>query len=183
MNFDGLDPGLGDYAAGLHEGLEPGLDSTLDPVSLLQAVELNPDAMAVPVVEGMYSELHSVASEVGVPVSATHFDLHEELLWIGNHRGHASSFFGPTMGRYSSFQVHLADDVRHIQSMDTGVLFLTKSNLKCLTRGGLVMFDYPMEEAADMHSLLLTDNNTVLLGGLQNYVTEVDLNTVQETQK
>ncbi|KAK2825541.1 hypothetical protein Q7C36_019468 [Tachysurus vachellii] len=174
MNFDGLDPGLGEYAAAL--------DSTLDP-GLLQAVEMDPDAMAVPVAEGMYSELHSVASEVGVPVTATHFDLHEELLWIGNHRGHASSFFGPTMGRYSSFQVHLADDIRHIQSMDTGVLFLTKSNIKCLTRGGLIMFDYPMEEGADMHSLLLTDNNTLLLGGLQNYVTEVDLNTVQETQK
>ncbi|XP_060794532.1 PAN2-PAN3 deadenylation complex catalytic subunit PAN2 isoform X1 [Neoarius graeffei] len=182
MNFDGLDPGLGEYTAGLHGGLEPGLDSSLDP-ALLQAVELDPDAMAVAVAEGMYSELHSVASEVGVPVTTTHFDLHEELLWIGNHRGHASSFFGPTMGRYSSFQVHLADDIRHIQSMDTGVLFLTKSNLKCLTRGGLVMFDYPMEEGADMHSLLLTENNTLLLGGLQNYVTEVDLNTVQETQK
>lgn len=34
-----------------------------------------------------------------------------------------------------------------------------------------------------MHSLLLTDTNTLLLGGLQNYVSEVDLNTVQETQK
>lgn len=87
MNFNGLDPGLGEYAAGLHGGLEPGLDSTLDP-ALLQAVELDPDTMAVPVpvAEGMYSELHSVASEVGVPVTATHFDLHEELLWIGNHR-------------------------------------------------------------------------------------------------
>lgn len=42
---------------------------------------------------------------------------------------------------------------------------------------------FRMEEGADMHSLLLTDNNTLLLGGLQNYVTEVDLNTVQETQK
>lgn len=40
-----------------------------------------------------------------------------------------------------------------------------------------------MDESADMHSLLLTDNSTLLLGGLQNYVTEVDLNTVQETQK
>ncbi|TSP79459.1 PAN2-PAN3 deadenylation complex catalytic subunit PAN2 [Bagarius yarrelli] len=174
MNFDGLDPGLSEYAAGLNPTLDP---------ALLQAVELDPDAMAVPVAEGMYSELHSVVSEVGVPVTATHFDLHEELLWIGNHRGHVSSFFGPTMGRYSSFQVHLADDVRHIQSMDTGVLFLTKSNLKCVTRGGLIMFDYAMEEGADMHSLLLTDNNTLLLGGLQNFVTELDLNTVQETQK
>lgn len=89
MNFEG--PGLGDYAAGLHGGLEPGLDSSLDP-ALLQAVELDPDGLAVPVtepvhlVEGMYSELHSVASEVGVPVTAIHFDLQEELLWIGNHR-------------------------------------------------------------------------------------------------
>uniref|UniRef100_A0A8C2DHW1 PAN2-PAN3 deadenylation complex catalytic subunit PAN2 n=1 Tax=Cyprinus carpio TaxID=7962 RepID=A0A8C2DHW1_CYPCA len=97
--------------------------------------------------------------------------------------GHASSFFGPTMGRYSSFQVHMTDDIRHIQSMDTGVLFLTKTNLKCLTRGGLIMFDYPMEEGADMHSLILTDNNTLLMGGLQNYVAELDLTTVQETQK
>ncbi|XP_076874775.1 PAN2-PAN3 deadenylation complex catalytic subunit PAN2 isoform X2 [Brachyhypopomus gauderio] len=192
MNFEGLDPGLGEYSPGLHGSLEPGLesalDSRLDP-ALLQGVELDPEAMAVPVsesvhlLEGMYSELHSVAAEVGIPVTSTHFDLQEELLWMGNHRGHASSFFGPTMGRYSSFQVHPTDDVRHMQSLDTGVLFLTKSNLKCLTRGGLVMFDYPMEEGADMHCLLLTGNNNLLLGGLQNYVAEVDLNTVQETQK
>ncbi|RXN17993.1 PAB-dependent poly(A)-specific ribonuclease subunit PAN2 [Labeo rohita] len=192
MNFEGLDPGLGEYTPGLHGGLEPGLDSSMDPrldPALLQGVELDPDALAVPVsesmhiVEGMYSELHSVAAEVGIPVTATHFDLQEELLWMGNHRGHASSFFGPTMGRYSSFQVHMTDDIRHIQSMDTGVLFLTKNNLKCLTRGGLIMFEYPMEEGADMHSLILTDNNTLLMGGLQNYVAELDLTTVQETQK
>uniref|UniRef100_A0A671SC07 PAN2-PAN3 deadenylation complex catalytic subunit PAN2 n=1 Tax=Sinocyclocheilus anshuiensis TaxID=1608454 RepID=A0A671SC07_9TELE len=182
MNFDGLDPGLGEYAPGLDSSMDPRLDP-----ALLQGVELDPDALAVPesmhIVEGMYSELHSVAAEVGIPVTATHFDLQEELLWMGNHRGHASSFFGPTMGRYSSFQVHMTDDIRHIQSMDTGVLFLTKNNLKCLTRGGLIMFDYPMEEGADMHSLILTDNNTLLMGGLQNYVAELDLTTVQETQK
>lgn len=40
-----------------------------------------------------------------------------------------------------------------------------------------------MEEGADMHSLLMTDNNSLLMGGLQNYAVEVDLNTVQETQK
>ncbi|XP_052450532.1 PAN2-PAN3 deadenylation complex catalytic subunit PAN2 isoform X2 [Carassius gibelio] len=192
MNFEGLDPGLGEYTPGLHGGLEPGLDSSMDPrldPSLLQGVDLDPDALAVPVsesmhiLEGMYSELHSVAAEVGIPVTATHFDLQEELLWMGNHRGHASSFFGTTMGRYSSFQVHMTDDIRHIQSMDTGVLFLTKNNLKCLTRGGLIMFDYTTEEGADMHSLILTDNNTLLMGGLQNFVTELDLTTVQETQK
>lgn len=194
MNFDGLDPGMGDYPPALHASLDPGMEQSLDPrldPSLLQSVELDPAGLPVPVqgsdsvhlLEGMYSELHSVVSEGGVPVCASHFDLQEELLWIGNHRGHATSFFGPTMGRYSSFQVHASDDIRQIHSMESGVLFLSKSNLKCVTRGGLVMFDYLMEESADMHSLLLTDNTTALVGGLQNYVTQIDLNTVQETQK
>lgn len=40
-----------------------------------------------------------------------------------------------------------------------------------------------MDESEDMHSLLLTDNNTLLVAGLQNHVLEIDLNTVQETQK
>ncbi|KAK7884406.1 hypothetical protein WMY93_027529 [Mugilogobius chulae] len=193
MNFDGLDPGLGEYPPALHgaleAGIEPSLDPHLNPSLMGPGVELDPEALAVAVpetvhlVEGMFSELHSVVSEVGIPVTATHFDLQEEMLWMGNHRGHATSFFGPTMGRYSSFQVHASDDIRHIQSLETGVLFLSKNDLKCCTRGGIVMFDYPMEAGADMHSLLMTDNNTVLMGGLQNYVVEVDLNTVQETQK
>ncbi|KQK85315.1 hypothetical protein AAES_41109 [Amazona aestiva] len=40
-----------------------------------------------------------------------------------------------------------------------------------------------MDEAEDMHSLLLTDSSTLLVAGLQNHVLEIDLNTVQETQK
>lgn len=34
-----------------------------------------------------------------------------------------------------------------------------------------------------MHSLLMTDSNCLLMGGLQSYVVEFDLNTVQEAQK
>ncbi|XP_024915310.1 PAN2-PAN3 deadenylation complex catalytic subunit PAN2 isoform X2 [Cynoglossus semilaevis] len=192
MNFEGLDTGMGDYPPSLHGTMDGGMDPPMDPhlnPSLMQSVELDPEGLAVPVpepvhlVEGMFSELHSVVSEVGIPVTATHFDLQEEMLWMGNHRGHVSSFFGPTMGRFSSFQANATDDIRHIQSLETGVLFLSKSNLKCHTRGGLVVFDYAMDEGADLHSLLMTDNNTLLLGGLQNYVAEVDLTTVQETQK
>ena len=40
-----------------------------------------------------------------------------------------------------------------------------------------------MDEGADMHSLLMTDTNTLIMGGLHNYIVEFDLNTVQETQK
>lgn len=94
MNFEGLDPSsLAEYASPLHPALEPVLDPHL-PATLLQNVELDPDGvaldgMAVPesvhIMEGVYSELHTAVSEVGVPVSVAHFDLHEEMLWVGNH--------------------------------------------------------------------------------------------------
>ncbi|XP_069762464.1 PAN2-PAN3 deadenylation complex catalytic subunit PAN2 isoform X1 [Narcine bancroftii] len=201
MNFNGLDSGLGEYTSPLHPGLSASLDRSIDhsldprlDPTLLQNMELDGDGVqldgmsvsvpeSVHLVEGMYSELHTVVAEVGVPVTASHFDLQDELLWVGNHAGHATSFFGPTMERYSSFRVNATDDVRQIQSIESGVLFLNKNNLKCFTRGGLVMFDYVMDEIDDMHSLLLTDNDSVLLGGLQNHIREIDLNAVQESEK
>ncbi|ETE73882.1 PAB-dependent poly(A)-specific ribonuclease subunit 2, partial [Ophiophagus hannah] len=168
-----LDPALAEYVPSLH----PALDPHLNP-NLLQNVELDPEGVplegiAVPdsvhIMEGMYSELHTVVSEVGVPVSFSHFDLHEEMLWVGNHGGHATSFFGPALERYSSFQVHSSDDIRQIQSLENGVLFLTKNNLKYMSRGGLIIFDYLMDESEDMHSLLLTDPGTLLVGGLTSH--------------
>ncbi|KAF6120801.1 poly(A) specific ribonuclease subunit PAN2 [Phyllostomus discolor] len=191
MNFEGLDPGLAEYAPAMHSALDPVLDAHLNP-SLLQNVELDPEGVAlealpvqesVHIMEGVYSELHSVVAEVGVPVSVSHFDLHEEMLWVGSHGGHATSFFGPTLERYSSFQVNGSDDIRQIQSLENGILFLTKNNLKYMARGGLIIFDYLLDESEDMHSLLLTDSSTLLVGGLQNHILEIDLNTVQETQK
>uniref|UniRef100_A0A8C4L7Z6 Poly(A) specific ribonuclease subunit PAN2 n=1 Tax=Equus asinus asinus TaxID=83772 RepID=A0A8C4L7Z6_EQUAS len=191
MNFEGLDPGLAEYAPAMHSALDPVLDAHLNP-SLLQNVELDPEGVAlealpvqesVHIMEGVYSELHSVVAEVGVPVSVSHFDLHEEMLWVGSHGGHATSFFGPALERYSSFQVNGSDDIRQIQSLENGILFLTKNNLKYMARGGLIIFDYLLDESEDMHSLLLTDSSTLLVGGLQNHILEIDLNTVQETQK
>ncbi|XP_030589982.1 PAN2-PAN3 deadenylation complex catalytic subunit PAN2-like [Archocentrus centrarchus] len=161
-------------------------EASVDPylnLNFFQDVDMDTEELAIYLKKGMFSELHSVVSEIGIPVTATYFDLQKEMLWVGNQRGHVTSFFGKTMPRYSSFQVHTIDDIRHIRSLGTGVLFLSKRNLSCYTRGGVIMFDYPMEKGANMNSLLMTDNNTLLMGGLQNYVTELDLNTIQETQK
>lgn len=44
-------------------------------------------------------------------------------------------------------------------------------------------FSHRLDESEDMHSLLLTDSSTLLVGGLQSHILEIDLNTVQETQK
>lgn len=95
MNFDGLDPGMGEYSTSLHGTLDTGLEPSMDPhlnPNLLQGVELDPEGLAVTVpepvhlIEGIFSELHSAVSEVGIPVTATHFDMQEEMLWMGNHR-------------------------------------------------------------------------------------------------
>ncbi|CAH2224335.1 PAN2-PAN3 deadenylation complex catalytic subunit PAN2 isoform X1 [Pelobates cultripes] len=201
MNFDGMDPALVEYAPPLHPPplhpppLHAPLDQVLDPhlnPNLLQPVDLDPDAAGldglsvqdnVGLMGGIYSELHTAVSEVGIPLSAVNFDLHEELLWVGNHGGHATSFFSPTLERFSSFQIHASNDIRQIQSLQTGVMFLTKNNLRCMTRGGLTMFDYLMDESVDNHSMLLTDSSMLLMGGMQNYVIEMDLSTVQETNR
>ncbi|XP_053311614.1 PAN2-PAN3 deadenylation complex catalytic subunit PAN2 [Spea bombifrons] len=191
MNFDSLDPALAEYAPALHAPLDPVLDPHLNP-NLLQPVELDHDGVGldglsvqdnVGLMDGIYSELHSAVSEVGVPISSAHFDVHEEMLWVGNHGGHATSFFSPALERYSSFQVHASNDIRQIQSLESGIMFLTKNNLKYMTRGGLIIFDYLMDESVDNHSLLLTDNSTLLMGGMQSHVIQMDLNTVQETQR
>ncbi|XP_072105007.1 PAN2-PAN3 deadenylation complex catalytic subunit PAN2 isoform X3 [Mobula birostris] len=197
MNFNGLDSGLGEYASPLHPGisasLERSIEHSLDPrldAALLQNMDLEASGVqldgmseSVHLLEDMYSELHTVVAEVGVPVTTAHFDIQDEMLWVGSHGGHVTSFFGPTMERYSSFRVNSTDDIRQIQTLESGILFLNKNNLKCFTRGGLIMFDFVMDEAEDLHSLLLTDNNSVLLGSLQNHVREIDLNAIQETEK
>lgn len=95
MNFDGLDAGMGEYPASLHGTIDTGMEPSMDP-HMLPGVDLDPEGLAVTVpesvhlMEGMFSELHSVVSEVGIPVTATHFDLQEEIVWMGNHRVRAS---------------------------------------------------------------------------------------------
>lgn len=46
MNFEGLDPGLAEYAPAMHSALDPVLDAHLNP-SLLQNVELDPEGVAL----------------------------------------------------------------------------------------------------------------------------------------
>lgn len=51
------------------------------------------------------------------------------------------------------------------------------------TRSLSLSSPHRLDESEDMHSVLLTDSSTLLVGGLQNHILEIDLNTVQETQK
>uniref|UniRef100_A0A8C4NAI4 PAN2-PAN3 deadenylation complex catalytic subunit PAN2 n=1 Tax=Eptatretus burgeri TaxID=7764 RepID=A0A8C4NAI4_EPTBU len=181
--LDSLQPGMlpqlepvihGPLESNLHNGLIEGQGV---------ALEALPVQEAVPLMEGTYREVHSIVMEVGVPVTACHFDGQEENLWLGNQTGHVTSYFGLNMDRYSSFQAHATDDIRQIQSLQNGILVLTKNNLKCYSRGGLIMFDCLLAESCELHCMLLTQQNSLLIAGEQNFVVEWDLVTAQQSQK
>lgn len=58
-------------------------------------------------------------------VTSLRFDDHEELVWMGNQCGHVTSYYGPEMNKYTSFQVHdTLHDVRFIQTYESTVLIL-----------------------------------------------------------
>uniref|UniRef100_A0A0L8I679 USP domain-containing protein n=1 Tax=Octopus bimaculoides TaxID=37653 RepID=A0A0L8I679_OCTBM len=131
-----------------------------------------------------FSETHSVLADAHhFGVSSLSFDLVKELLWMGTQGGHVTSYYGAGLEKYTSFQVHSTDEIRQILSMDTGCLFLTRNNLRCSMRTGLKQFDYVDEYMEDMQCILMTSPQTVLMGGHQTKVIELDLNKLQKTRE
>ncbi|CAI9729366.1 PAN2-PAN3 deadenylation complex catalytic subunit Pan2-like isoform X1 [Octopus vulgaris] len=131
-----------------------------------------------------FSETHSVLADAHhFGVSSLSFDLAKELLWMGTQGGHVTSYYGAGLEKYTSFQVHSTDEIRQILSMDTGCLYLTRNNLRCSMRTGLKQFDYIDEYMEDMQCILMTSPETVLMGGHQTKVIELDLNKLQKTRE
>ncbi|KAL3831819.1 hypothetical protein ACJMK2_023521 [Sinanodonta woodiana] len=136
----------------------------------------NPDPM-----QGEYREVHRVLVDGGshYGVASLCFDT-QELLWMGNQGGHVTSYYGHELQKYTSFQIHASDEIRQIMSLgDRGVLFLTRGNLRCSNRRGLSVFRYTNSVMHDMQCMIQMNNTTLLVGGHQTELLELDLVKLQ----
>ncbi|XP_054716046.1 PAN2-PAN3 deadenylation complex catalytic subunit PAN2-like [Uloborus diversus] len=129
-----------------------------------------------------YSLLQSILVDGGTHfgVSTVSFDNFEELLWMGNQGGHLTSYSTAELQKYTSFQVHVSNEVRAIVPHDAGILSLTTNSLRMSARRGLPMFSHCSEQVQNMQCMVLTPTGTLLMGGHHKNLIELDLNTVEE---
>ncbi|KAL4222806.1 poly(A)-specific ribonuclease [Mactra antiquata] len=175
------------------------------PVDNTQSAGMMDPAMMNPYAQPMYSggdvpqipkqeykQLHSFFADRGsfmgdggsrVGVSCLCFDT-QELLWMGNQGGHVTSYYGPSLQKYTSFQIHQNEEVRQIAPLkDRGILSLTQSSLRLSIRRGLSQFVFQSADMHDMQCMLLTSPSSLLIGGHHTKVIDLDLSTVSERQK
>ncbi|GFY60287.1 PAN2-PAN3 deadenylation complex catalytic subunit PAN2, partial [Trichonephila inaurata madagascariensis] len=129
-----------------------------------------------------YSLLQSILVDGGTHfgVSTVSFDNVEELLWMGNQGGHMTSYATAELQKYTSFQVHVSNEVRAIVPLEHGILSLTSNSLRMSARRGLPMFNHCSEQVQNMQCMVLTPTGTLLMGGHHKNLIELDLNLMEE---
>ncbi|KAH0951906.1 hypothetical protein HN011_002510 [Eciton burchellii] len=113
-------------------------------------------------------------------VSTTIFDTVEELMWMGNQGGHVTSYYGPGLQKYTSFQVHATQEIRHIHPVDEGILVLSQSQLRYQLRRGIPIFTHTSVSMNDMQCMLQISPTNLLMGGHQNKIINFNLTRGKE---
>ncbi|KAK9499573.1 hypothetical protein O3M35_002594 [Rhynocoris fuscipes] len=117
-------------------------------------------------------------------VSSVAFDTHEELLWMGNQGGHVTSYYGPDLQKYTSFQVHMTDEIRCLHPIDGGILALSPNSLRYQMRRGLPIYTYSSVNMEEMQCLIPMKHSpdSFLLSGHNPRIIELNLSEGREVQ-
>ncbi|GBP30870.1 PAN2-PAN3 deadenylation complex catalytic subunit PAN2 [Eumeta japonica] len=139
-------------------------------------------AYVIPKKESEYEVRSTLMVDEGrFGVSAVMFDKYEELIWMGNQGGHVTSYYGPRMQRYTSFQIHESEEVRDMITLEHGIHVLTKTTLRHQIRRGIPKHTHRSDNMEDMQCLLQINGSRVLIGGHQKKLIDLDLNQMTET--
>uniref|UniRef100_T1JEQ0 PAN2-PAN3 deadenylation complex catalytic subunit PAN2 n=1 Tax=Strigamia maritima TaxID=126957 RepID=T1JEQ0_STRMM len=132
-----------------------------------------------------YNEVQTILVDGGLRfgVSTVCFDLQEDLVWMGNQGGHVTSYYGLGMQKYTSFQVHANNEVRQILPIENGILALMSNSLRCQSRQGIPIYTYSTEAMQEMQCMMQTTESTLLMGGHQDNLLEIDLNRIEEIRQ
>ncbi|VDI60303.1 PAB-dependent poly(A)-specific ribonuclease subunit 2 [Mytilus galloprovincialis] len=87
------------------------------------------------------------------------------------------------MQKYTSFKVHMTEDIRQMIPIQRGILSLTRSTLNCSLRRGLSVFNYKSPCMQEMQCMIMTSPNTVLMGGHQTKVLQLDIEGMREIRQ
>ncbi|XP_071541540.1 PAN2-PAN3 deadenylation complex catalytic subunit PAN2 isoform X1 [Panulirus ornatus] len=136
---------------------------------------------------GEYQESRTVLVDGGdhFGVSAVGADRKEELVWMGNSGGHVTSYLSTDLMKYTSFQVHVTEEIRDLRSIDPGILALTPTSLNLRTRQGIPSFTHQSPQLENMQCMLQLGGNfshRLLLGGHQSSMVEFDLTRLEQTR-
>ncbi|XP_062508845.1 PAN2-PAN3 deadenylation complex catalytic subunit PAN2-like isoform X2 [Corticium candelabrum] len=118
-------------------------------------------------------------------VSSVTFDAFEELVWVGNQGGHVTSYYSIGLDKYTAFQAH-HDEVRHIASVDSGLLTVSANTIKLTSRQGLqqsVMQGSETNKLEELQCAVKYENNSVLVGGHQHKLLQIDINKWEISQE
>ncbi|XP_060803415.1 PAN2-PAN3 deadenylation complex catalytic subunit PAN2 [Amyelois transitella] len=146
------------------------------------AAEYTPQYL-LPTQEAEYGVRSSVLVDGGdrFGVSAVVFDKYEELTWMGNQGGHVTSYYGPNMQKYTSFQVHESEEVRDILTVEQGIYALTKTTLRHQIRRGIPKHTFRSQNMTDMQCLYQASPTKLMMGGHQEKLIDLDLTKMMET--
>lgn len=84
------------------------------------------------------------------------------------------------MSKYTSFQVHTNEPVHQIEFLDTGILCLTNTTLRYQLRRGIPKKTYRSKSMSNTHCMLRTSPETLIIGGHQEDLIELDLTKFTE---
>ncbi|KAF2792603.1 PAB-dependent poly(A)-specific ribonuclease-like protein subunit pan2 [Melanomma pulvis-pyrius CBS 109.77] len=107
------------------------------------------------------------------------FDTTQELLWTGNEYGRVTSFYGPSLERYTSYRAHAATEgaVKQFLFTEKGILSISKQSAHYSIRRGITQWHLTSNEFTDLKCMNFTSKGTreILVAGCQDQMFKIDV--------